>query len=115
MAAIEHLPAIFLFSHDSIAVGEDGPTHQPIEQLVMLRSIPHLNVIRPADARETAFAWQLALKSTSTPTALILSRQGLPVLPGSGSEDMAKGAYVIGKEDNETPDYTIIATGSSCR
>ncbi|MCH4202524.1 MAG: transketolase [Bacilli bacterium] len=112
MAAIEHLPAIFLFSHDSIAVGEDGPTHQPIEQLVMLRSIPHLNVIRPADARETAFAWQLALKSTSTPTALILSRQGLPVLPGSGSEDMAKGAYVIGKEDNETPDYAIIATGS---
>lgn len=79
MSALSKLPTIYLFSHDSIAVGEDGPTHQPIEQLAMLRSMPNLNVIRPCDAKETAATWKLALLSKETPTAIILSRQGLPL------------------------------------
>lgn len=111
MAALSHLPAIYLFSHDSIAVGEDGPTHQPIEQLAMLRSIPNLNVIRPCDINETYGAYQLALASTQTPTALILSRQNLPLLEGSDAQKVSKGAYVVSNE-KEKIDYTIIATGS---
>lgn len=111
MAALSHLPAIYLFSHDSIAVGEDGPTHQPIEQLAMLRSIPNVHVIRPCDERETYAAWYQALASTKTPTALITSRQNLPLIPGSSSEGLAKGAYVISRETNEAM-VEIIATGS---
>ena len=111
MAALSHLPAIYLFSHDSIAVGEDGPTHQPIEQLAMLRSIPNMRVIRPCDERETFAAWKEALKSTKTPTALILSRQNLPLLKGSSAEGLAKGAYVVSKE-NKKAVLDIIATGS---
>ena len=110
MAALSRLPAIYLFSHDSIAVGEDGPTHQPIETLAMLRSIPNCNVIRPCDSRETYAAWERALKSTETPTALILSRQNLPLL-GSKYKDVSKGAYVISKEKDHI-DATLIATGS---
>ena len=111
MAALSHLPGIYLFSHDSIAVGEDGPTHQPIEQLAMLRSIPNVNVIRPADERETYAAWKVALKSTSTPTALILSRQNLPLLENSSAEGVEKGAYVVSYEKKKA-DIVIIATGS---
>ena len=111
MAALSHLPGIYLFSHDSIAVGEDGPTHQPIEQLAMLRSIPNVNVIRPADERETYAAWKVALKSTSTPTALILSRQNLPLLENSSAEGVEKGAYVVSYEKKKA-DVVIIATGS---
>ena len=111
MAALSHLPAIYLFSHDSIAVGEDGPTHQPIEQLAMLRSIPNTCVIRPCDERETYAAWAEALKSKTTPTALILSRQNLPLLPGSSAEGLSKGAYVISKEAKKAQ-LEIIATGS---
>lgn len=111
MAAISHLPGIYLFSHDSIAVGEDGPTHQPIEQLAMLRSIPNVRVIRPADERETFAAWREALKSTKTPTALILSRQNLPLLEGSSAEGVARGAYVVSKEKKNV-DLVLIATGS---
>ena len=111
MAALSHLPAIYLFSHDSIAVGEDGPTHQPIEQLAMLRSIPNVRVIRPADERETYAAWQEGLKSLTHPTALILSRQNLPLLKGSSKEGLSKGAYVISKE-NKKADLVLIATGS---
>ena len=111
MAALSHLPAIYLFSHDSIAVGEDGPTHQPIEQLAMLRSIPNMHVIRPCDERETYAAWAEALKSTRTPTALILSRQNLPLLPGSSAEGLAKGAYVVSKEQKAAK-LDLIATGS---
>lgn len=111
MAALSHLPAIYLFSHDSIAVGEDGPTHQPIEQLAMLRSIPNVSVIRPCDARETYAAWLAALGQTNTPTALILSRQNLPVLEGSSLEGLKKGAYVISKEQNKA-DLILLATGS---
>jgi transketolase len=111
MASLSHLPAIYLFSHDSVAVGEDGPTHQPIEQLVMLRSIPKLNVIRPCDARETYAAWKLALESKDTPTALILSRQNLPIISSSDCLQVEKGAYIVSKEQSKI-DYTIIATGS---
>ena len=110
MAALSKLPAIYLFSHDSIAVGEDGPTHQPIETLAMLRSIPNMNVIRPCDSRETFAAWKRALESKETPTALILSRQNLPIL-GSKYKEVSKGAYVISKE-NARLDATLIATGS---
>ena len=111
MAALSHLPGIYLFSHDSIAVGEDGPTHQPIEQLAMLRSIPNMRVLRPADERETYSCWKLALKSTKTPTALILSRQNLPLLENSNDEGVSKGAYVVSKE-NKKADLVLIATGS---
>ena len=111
MAALSRLPGIYLFSHDSIAVGEDGPTHQPIEQLAMLRSIPNVRVIRPADERETYSAWKLALKSTETPTALILSRQNLPLLEGSNDEGVARGADVVSKEKKRA-DLVLIATGS---
>lgn len=110
MAALSKLPAIYLFSHDSIAVGEDGPTHQPIEQLAMLRSIPNMNVIRPCDARETYAAWEIALKSKVTPTALILSRQNLPLLTSKYAM-VEKGAYVISKEAKRI-NATLVATGS---
>ena len=110
MAALSKLPAIYLLSHDSLAVGEDGPTHQPIEQLAMLRSIPNVNVLRPADARETYAAWRIALESKETPTALILSRQNLPLL-ASKYKEVDKGAYIISKEAKKL-DATIIATGS---
>lgn len=111
MAALSHLPAIYLFSHDSIAVGEDGPTHQPIEQLAMLRSIPNVRVIRPCDERETYAAWRMALKSIKTPTALILSRQNLPLLNGSSEEGLTKGAYIVSKEQKKAK-LDLIATGS---
>lgn len=111
MAALSHLPAIYLFSHDSIAVGEDGPTHQPIEQLAMLRSIPNVHVLRPADERETYASWYLALKSVSTPTALILSRQNLPLLEHSSTDGVMHGAYVVSKEKKDAQ-MILIATGS---
>ena len=111
MAALSHLPAIYLFSHDSIAVGEDGPTHQPIEQLAMLRSIPNVRVIRPCDERETYAAWAEALRSLKTPTALILSRQNLPLMANSSAEGLARGAYVISPEEKKAQ-LELIATGS---
>lgn len=111
MAALSKLPAVFLFSHDSIAVGEDGPTHQPVEQLAMLRSIPNVNVIRPCDARETAAAWKVALESTKTPTCLILSRQKLPMVYGTGYGGVVHGGYVVCAE-KERLDFTILASGS---
>lgn len=112
LSALSHLPAIYVFSHDSVALGEDGPTHQPIEHLAMLRSIPNLNVWRPADAYETYYAWVEALKSTKTPNVLVLSRQNLPLLSHNHDvEVFTKGAYVIAKEDKQL-DFTLIATGS---
>lgn len=101
---------IYLFSHDSIAVGEDGPTHQPVEQLAMFRALPHLNVIRPCDEKETYGAWEIALKSKDTPTIILLSRQGLPNLRESDPSLVKKGAYVV--SDRKNPKYVIIATGS---
>lgn len=111
MAALMELPVIYLMSHDSIAVGEDGPTHQPIEQLSTLRAIPNLNTLRVADANETIGAYQIALQSKKTPTAIILSRQNLTTLPNSSSEKVALGAYIIAKEE-EKLDAILIATGS---
>lgn len=111
MAAMEKLPAIYLLSHDSIAVGEDGPTHQPIEQLTMLRTIPDFTVFRPCDAIEMAAAYKIAFSSVDRPTALILSRQALPNNEGSSFEKALKGGYVISKE-KERIDLCIIATGS---
>ncbi|MCD8203684.1 MAG: transketolase [Coprobacillus sp.] len=113
MAAMSHLPAIYLFSHDSIAVGEDGPTHEPVEQVAALRSIPGLRVFRPCDEKETYAAWHEALKSTDTPTAIILCRQNLPVLKGSNPKLAEKGGYIVYHNGvSVTPMYEIIATGS---
>ena len=111
LAALMGLPVIYVFTHDSIGVGEDGPTHQPIEQLAGLRSTPNLHVFRPADGRETAAAWLAALKRKDGPTAIILTRQTLPQLEGTGVE-AAKGAYVLAAEKGEVPDLILIATGS---
>lgn len=111
MAALSKIPAVYLFSHDSIALGEDGPTHQPIEQLAMLRSIPDLTVIRPADAKELSAAYRYAFNQKEIPTALILSRQGLPVLNETSVEGVDKGAYIVSKEKKHA-DYILIATGS---
>jgi transketolase len=111
VAALTGLPIIYVFTHDSIYVGEDGPTHQPIEHLAALRAIPNLNVIRPADARETGSAWIQALERRDGPTALILSRQGLPVFTDPAA-DLGKGAYIVKKETGSAPDLVLLATGS---
>lgn len=111
MACLMKLPIILPLSHDSIAVGEDGPTHQPIEQFAMLRSIPNMHVIRPGDAIEMAAAWKLAIESKENPTALILTRQNVETMAGSSVEGASKGAYIIGKEEKQC-DAIIIATGS---
>lgn len=114
MSALSNLGAIYLFSHDSIALGEDGPTHQPIEQLAMLRSIPNHVVIRPCDARETYAAWEYALNEHKRPVSIILSRQNLPLMTSSFDE-LKKGAYIIDDSKNKTPDAIIIATGSEVK
>lgn len=111
LAALMGLPTTYVLTHDSIGVGEDGPTHEPIEQLAMLRSIPNVNVFRPADATETAAGWYLAVTSQKTPTALVLTRQKLPQLSGS-SKDALKGAYVIADASKAVPDAIIMASGS---
>ncbi|WP_226681683.1 transketolase [Sutcliffiella horikoshii] len=115
LAALQQLPVTYVFTHDSIAVGEDGPTHEPIEQLPSLRAMPNLCVIRPADGNETAAAWKVALESEKTPTALVLTRQNLPTIKGTDEtalEGVRKGAYVISKAGKETADALILATGS---
>ena len=112
IASLMKLPIIYIFTHDSIAVGEDGPTHQPVEQLASLRAIPGLTVIRPADASETAQAWRHAIKNTRGPVALILSRQKLPVLnPDHMENGLADGAYILADCEGK-PDIILIATGS---
>lgn len=110
LAALMNLPVTYILTHDSIGVGEDGPTHQPIDQLAMLRAIPKLRVIRPADAREVSAAWYAAMTTKDTPTALVLTRQNLPELAGSSREAL-KGAYVVSKEDKQA-EIILIATGS---
>ncbi|WP_010301241.1 transketolase [Kurthia senegalensis] len=115
LSALMGLPVTYVFTHDSIAVGEDGPTHEPIEQLAALRAMPNLSVLRPADAIESAAAWKLAVSSESTPTALVLSRQNLPVLDLAKEEiyeGVAKGAYVVSKATKEVADGILIASGS---
>ncbi len=112
VAALMGLPVIYVFTHDSIGVGEDGPTHQPVEHLANLRSIPNLHMLRPADGRETAAAWLQAVGRTDGPTALVLSRQNLPQLPGSGMA-AARGGYILSRESKkESPDVILLACGS---
>lgn len=114
LACMMKLPVIYIFTHDSIAVGEDGPTHQPVEHIAGLRAIPGLTVIRPADAVETAEAWRMATKSVNGPVALILSRQKLPVLDRSRyglAEGLANGAYILSDSEGK-PDIILIASGS---
>ncbi|PLR77116.1 transketolase [Bacillus sp. V3-13] len=115
LAALMGLPVTYVFTHDSIAVGEDGPTHEPVEQLPSLRAMPNLSVIRPADANETAAAWKLAVESKNKPTALVLTRQNLPTLKGSvkhGYQGVSKGAYVISPARKEVADALLLASGS---
>lgn len=115
LAALQNLPVTFVFTHDSIAVGEDGPTHEPIEQLPSLRCMPNLSVIRPADGNETAAAWKIAMQSEKTPTTLVLTRQNLPTIKGTAEtayDGVSKGAYIISRSEKETPDALILATGS---
>lgn len=112
VAALMKLPLIYVFTHDSVAVGEDGPTHQPVEHVASLRTIPGLTVIRPADASETADAWSIALRFTDRPTAIILSRQGLPVSDRSMAEGSVRsGAYIL-KDTKGKPDVILMASGS---
>ena len=111
LAALSHLPVIYVFTHDSIAVGEDGPTHQPVEHLASLRAIPHLTVIRPADAAETSAAWRVALERQSGPVALILTRQKVPTLHGD-ADLLSKGAYVLAEAATGPLQLLLIATGS---
>ncbi len=115
LAAMNHLPVLFVWTHDSVAVGEDGPTHQPIEHLMALRAMPHLVVVRPCDANETAEAWRWAMQHRDGPVAIVLTRQKVPVLdrsrmaPASG---LARGAYVVVEADRRAPQAIVIATGS---
>lgn len=111
LSALMGLPLTYVFTHDSIGVGEDGPTHEPIEQLAMLRSMPNFTVVRPADATECYAAWYYAITSSNTPTALVLTRQNLPQLAGS-SKDALRGGYIISNSKKEIPDALIMASGS---
>src|SRR5690606_24961483 len=115
LSAIQQAPVIYVLTHDSVAVGEDGPTHEPIEQLPSLRCMPNVQVIRPADGNETVAAWEVAMTSRHTPTILVLSRQNLPVIPGTrelAREKVKKGAYVISEAKGTVPEGILIATGS---
>ncbi len=114
LAALMGLPVTYVWTHDSIGLGEDGPTHQPVEHLTALRAIPNLEVVRPADANETAYAWEEVMRRFTlpgSPTALALSRQGLPVLDGTTAEGVARGGYVLADSDT-TPEVVVLATGS---
>jgi transketolase len=114
LAAIMELPVVYVFTHDSIAVGEDGPTHEPVEHVMSLRLMPHMRLIRPADANETSEAWRLAVECKNHPTALALTRQALPIFDRTkyaSAEGVRKGAYVFSNADG-TPDVILIGTGS---
>ena len=110
LSALMKLPLTFVFTHDSIGVGEDGPTHEPVEQMAMLRALPNFHVFRPCDGVETAAAWYSAVTSQSTPTALVLTRQNLAPMPGSSREAL-KGGYIIDDCQGE-PEAILIASGS---
>jgi transketolase len=115
LAALMKLPVVYVWTHDSIGLGEDGPTHQPIEHLTALRAIPGLDVVRPADANETAWAWRLALEHTDRPTALCLTRQNLPVFDRSvlaPADGMTKGGYILAEASSGAPSVVLIGTGS---
>jgi transketolase len=115
LSAMMELPVIYIFTHDSIAVGEDGPTHQPIEQLFGLRSVPNLTVIRPCDANEAREAWRVALQNTNGPTCLVLSRQDLPILDRqkyASAKNLEQGAYTISDSQGGNPELILIGTGA---
>jgi transketolase len=114
LSALMKLPAIWVYTHDSIGLGEDGPTHQPVEHLAALRAMPRLNVVRPADANETALGWRFALRSQENPTAFALSRQNLPILdPDTVPDDaIERGAYVLRDAPGGDPELILIGTGS---
>lgn len=115
--SLQNLPTMYVMTHDSIAVGEDGPTHEPIEQLASVRSMPNLNVIRPADGNETNAAWKRAMAETDRPTMLVLTRQNLPVLEGTkelAADGINKGAYILSEAKGDL-DGIIIATGSEVK
>jgi transketolase len=115
IAALMKCPSIFVYTHDSIGLGEDGPTHQPIEQLAGLRAIPNLHVVRPADANETTEAWRMALGRTDGPTALALTRQNVPTLDRSvhaPADGLHRGAYVLAEADGGAPQVLLLSTGS---
>lgn len=111
LSSLMKLPVTYIFTHDSIGVGEDGPTHEPVEQLAAFRSLPNFTVFRPCDRTETAAAWMYAIKSESTPTGLVLTRQNLPQIEGSSKEAL-KGGYIIDNSTKAEPDAIIIASGS---
>ena len=111
LSALMNLPLTFIFTHDSIGVGEDGPTHEPVEQLAAFRSLPNFCVYRPCDRTETAAAWYRAVTSKDQPTALVLTRQNLPQMQGSSKEAL-KGGYILADSKKEVPDAIIIASGS---
>lgn len=115
LAALSNIPATYVMTHDSIAVGEDGPTHEPIEQLASFRAMHNLNVLRPADANEVSGAWKVALESTDRPSMIVLTRQSVPVLPNTKEkalEYVSKGGYVLSPQEGDKPDGILIATGS---
>src|SRR5699024_5358096 len=115
LSALSNLPVTYVMTHASVAVGEDGPTHEPVEHLAASRAMPNLNLIRPADVTESYAAWKVAIESKDRPTKLVLSRQNLPVLEGSNElaeEGVRKGGYVISPSEGETPEGILIATGS---
>jgi transketolase len=112
LAALMKLPTIYVWTHDSVGLGEDGPTHQPIEQLAALRAIPGLDIVRPADANETAVVWKTVLEHTDRPAGIALSRQNLPVLPAENVVDAARGGYVLEEASSGMPKVILIATGS---
>ncbi|AIJ24610.1 MULTISPECIES: transketolase [Amycolatopsis methanolica group] len=112
LAALMRLPVIYVWTHDSIGLGEDGPTHQPVEQLASLRAIPGMSVVRPADANETAHAWKAVLEDTTGPAGLALSRQDLPVLEGTSAEGVARGGYVLAEASSGAPEVVLVGTGS---
>jgi transketolase len=114
LASLMDIDTIYIWTHDSIGLGEDGPTHQPIEHLAALRAIPNLSVVRPGDPNETAYAWRTILdrSATSGPVGFILTRQGIPVLEGTSAEGVAKGGYVLGGTPEDDPDVVLIGTGS---
>ncbi|WP_199433123.1 transketolase [Qaidamihabitans albus] len=112
LAALMKAPVVYVWTHDSIGLGEDGPTHQPVEQLAALRGIPGLNVVRPADANEAAAAWKAVLEDIHAPSGLALTRQNVPVLEGTSAEGVAKGGYVLAEASNGSPEVVLIGTGS---
>jgi len=112
LAALMRLPVVYVWTHDSIGLGEDGPTHQPVEQLASLRAIPGLSMVRPADANETAYAWKAVLEDTGGPAGLALTRQDVPILDGTSAEGVSRGGYVLVEASSGKPDVVLVGTGS---